>query len=754
MTTLNKILFIVESKGKSREVGFSFINLSTKSCNVGQFSDTYTNTGVLRHILKLEPDLLLMIEAGVPGSRIPNLISQKFPTLQIDYMDTVVHSHNDYIILLEKYCLTQKIESLKLVLSKKFYCQSSMIGLFQYLLRSITPPQGISFSLDSCDGCTLIDFYSIQNLELIRSIDGKGLCLLSSINHCLTQMGSRFLRQNIIQPPKELTTIYFRQKLLKSFLSSNVLLEGLQSILKEMPDLDNICSRIEQNPPKNPLSNLKTFLELMDAIKLSKKISLLLFIGEDFPTGEDENILLIKEALSSLFLDSIYNYLFKVLDDKAIQFTHRISDYQLCNLIRRGINSLLDVAHQTLEETIEDLMEYSKIFSSESGIEIKVKWNNQHKFIWTFSEKEIISGAGEAMEHLKIIKAGNTVLGCTNIELLKFNERIQESIEEIGNLSEGIIYEIRQMIQLNLYYILQLNEVLSLIDMIQGFAQYSIIQTTTTTTMNTPTFQNIKSNQKQYHLEITDAHHPILLKNKPITLKTSSSLNLITGPNMSGKSCLIKQIILLQIMAQIGMNLPLATMKTRTFSSIFTRIGSDDDLNSNASTFAVEMREISYMIEEGSSDSLIIIDELGRGTSVMDGLALTTAICEYLIEKGSFTFFVTHFPLLISYLRTFEVVNHLELCSDLTISDLALKSEIPTSIIEDYVRIKSLLEEGNLSDDLVNSGFYKKKERKRIYIKYCNLLFDLLKREKEEKKMSEDIKILSEKLNEELDIIY
>ncbi len=137
----------------------------------------------------------------------------------------------------------------------------------------------------------------------------------------------------------------------------------------------------------------------------------------------------------------------------------------------------------------------------------------------------------------------------------------------------------------------------------------------------------------------------------------------ITGGNMSGKSTFIKQVALLQIMAQMGCLVPAVEAQFALCRRICTRIGSDDDFESNASTFYVEMREASYILDDLDEDSLVLIDELGRGTSTTEGLALTTAICEELLRSRATILFVTHFEKLVSYLGTFSNVTRLTLCA-------------------------------------------------------------------------------------------
>lgn len=158
---------------------------------------------------------------------------------------------------------------------------------------------------------------------------------------------------------------------------------------------------------------------------------------------------------------------------------------------------------------------------------------------------------------------------------------------------------------------------------------------------------------------IKSGRHPVLDRLHPCDVVSNDTLMcqahsflLITGPNMSGKSTYLRQLALLTIMAHMGMFLPAEQAMIRLTDAVFTRIGSDDDMESNASTFFVEMREMAYAVNSLTTRSLVIVDELGRGTSTIDGLSITAAVCEVLAQTPAFIAMVTHFSQLVNYLRS------------------------------------------------------------------------------------------------------
>ncbi|KAK3083385.1 hypothetical protein FSP39_021201 [Pinctada imbricata] len=203
--------------------------------------------------------------------------------------------------------------------------------------------------------------------------------------------------------------------------------------------------------------------------------------------------------------------------------------------------------------------------------------------------------------------------------------------------TQSVVTELLSDIRDNIGCLYKLSETVAVVDMLQSFAHAC-------------TLSNYVRPEFTDTLAIKQGRHPILEKisveapvPNDVYASEDSNFIIITGPNMSGKSTYIRQIVLLQVLAQIGCFVPAVYASFRITDHIFTRIGSDDDMQTNSSTFMLEMREINYITQNASSRSLIITDELGRGTSAEEGVGICHAICEHLLKQKSFTFFTTHF---------------------------------------------------------------------------------------------------------------
>lgn len=251
---------------------------------------------------------------------------------------------------------------------------------------------------------------------------------------------------------------------------------------------------------------------------------------------------------------------------------------------------------------------------------------------------------------------------------MSLNERIHESLTEVYLMSDKAILDVVNFIRSEASVLYKVSECLAMLDMIQSFSHLCSLHQLGTIIhirlLVRPEFTDT--------LAIKKGRHPIrsLCIDSFVPNDTYASMEanlvLITGPNMSGKSTYLGQICLLSVMAQTGMFVPAEYASFRLCDRIFTRIGSDDNLDANASNFMVEMQQMSLILNNLTKHSLVIIDELGRGTSSSDGLSISFSICSYLLKRNCFVFFATHFTKLYKYFaKTLNVINlHLNVCME------------------------------------------------------------------------------------------
>lgn len=226
---------------------------------------------------------------------------------------------------------------------------------------------------------------------------------------------------------------------------------------------------------------------------------------------------------------------------------------------------------------------------------------------------------------------------CQTLELVKLNQKITDAHNEVVNMSDRTIQDLIEEVRTKIHPLFKISEGIAMLDMIAAFAQLV-------------TTQEYSKPEIIPTLAIKAGRHPVREKIQhdryvpnDVYADPSSRFQIITGCNMSGKSTYIRSIALMAVMAQVGCFVPAQYASFPMTHSLFARVSTDDNIEANVSTFASEMRETAFILRNMENRSLIIIDELGRGTSTTDGLAIAIAIAESLIESGAYVWFVTHF---------------------------------------------------------------------------------------------------------------
>uniref|UniRef100_A0AAY4A7J5 DNA mismatch repair proteins mutS family domain-containing protein n=1 Tax=Denticeps clupeoides TaxID=299321 RepID=A0AAY4A7J5_9TELE len=285
---------------------------------------------------------------------------------------------------------------------------------------------------------------------------------------------------------------------------------------------------------------------------------------------------------------------------------------QKCYAVRPNINEFLDIARRAYTEIVDDIAGLVNHLAEKYGLPLRISFSTVRSFFIQMKLDGVTLPNGQLPpEFIKVTRYKNNY-SFTTSDLIKMNDRCDEALREIFHMSYVHLH-------LTLLFF--------------HFLGWCVIR---------PEFTDT--------LAIKQGHHAILehiAGQQPVSnncyISEGSNFVIITGPNMSGKSTYLKQVALCQIMAQIGSFVPAEYASFRIADQIFTRIGVDDDFETNSSTFMVEMKEVAYIVQNVSDRSLIIIDELGRGTSAEEGIGICHAVCEFLLNLKAFTLFATHY---------------------------------------------------------------------------------------------------------------
>ncbi|KAI9734447.1 MAG: MutS protein msh4 [Claussenomyces sp. TS43310] len=302
--------------------------------------------------------------------------------------------------------------------------------------------------------------------------------------------------------------------------------------------------------------------------------------------------------------------------------------------VKSGVNGLLDVARQTYKEATEDVHQHVSEINQHHEMQAETRYDNKRRYYLRVPETDFEQ---DNIPEILINRfRRKSYVECQTLHLMKLNQRIEDSHQEVILMSDKTIQELLEDVRGEIPALFRVCEGIALLDMIASFS-------------NLVTLHDYCRPELTDCLAISAGRHPIReaqsAKFVPngIYATQQSRFQIITGCNMSGKSTYIRSVALLTIMAQIGSFVPAQSAYLPIIHQLFARISMDNSVEANVSTFAAEMRETAFILRNINAKSLVIIDELGRGTSTRDGLAIALSIAEALVDSHAFVWFATHF---------------------------------------------------------------------------------------------------------------
>lgn len=477
----------------------------------------------------------------------------------------------------------------------------------------------------------LFDNNTKNNLELIETLKNKER--INSLFHLLdknkTAMGSRFLKFNIENPLTSKSELERRYDFVAKLSTEFILRDELIKSLANVYDLERLTSRISYgNVNAKDLLQLKNSLFYLPTIK---------------------NILQeLKYDKDIITLEEVYSLLDKAINENA-PYTLKEG-----SLIKKGYNKELDELKGIKEGNKDFILNIEAEEKKKTNIKtLKVGYNKIFGYYI-----EVSKGQKHLIKDEYGYERKQTLANCERYTtpILKEKENIiLNANDKIINLEYKLFMDVREFVKRYTKDIQEVAKVISEVDCLQSFSivsdNYSYVR---------PTLTNDQV------VKIIDSRHPVVervlndnyVKNNIIMDKNTNIL-LITGPNMAGKSTYMRQFAITVIMAQIGCFVPATSCKIPIFDKIFTRIGASDDLVGGDSTFMVEMKEANYALKEATKNSLILFDELGRGTATYDGMSLAQAILEYIHDKiEAKTLFSTHYHELTTLEKTLSKLKN------------------------------------------------------------------------------------------------
>lgn len=477
------------------------------------------------------------------------------------------------------------------------------------------------------DNYMQLDATALRNLELVKNMKdgGKRGTLLGVLDFTQTSMGARKLRSCIESPLLDLGKIYERQSAVAELLDNTTLREYLTEQLKAVYDLERIISRLEVGS-----ANARDLVALRTSLGVLPAIQGLLSSSADR--------LLQKLSRAMHLHQDIFEELSKAIVDEP-PFSIREG-----GMIKEGYHSELDELQLIAKDNKTWMQNFETKIKEETGIKtMKVGYNKVFGYYIEVSKGQTSAVPDYFVRKQTLVNAERYIVP----ELKEFENKILGAKEKIQTLEYYLFNELRDMIRAQVVELQETARAIGVADVLLSLAmaayKYNYIR---------PTLNN------NGDIAITDGRHPVVerLLDKEIFVPNNVNLNnteermiVITGPNMAGKSTYMRQVALLVLMTQMGSFIPARQANICPVDKIFTRVGASDDLATGQSTFMVEMNEVAQILHNATKNSLIILDEVGRGTSTFDGMSIARAVMEYIHSKiKAKTLFATHYHQLIA----------------------------------------------------------------------------------------------------------
>lgn len=622
--TSKKNNFLLSVHKEKEKYGVALVDVST-----GEFLVSEGNLEKLLHIVHtFDPSEIIYQRSAELPSQLKNKNSFKLEDWAFQYNFAYEKLTNHFKTNSLK---GFGIEELKLGITAAgsifaYLVEDTHHALLQHITKIQLIPQ---------DDYLMMDHFTLRNLEIVYPSHPQGKSLLDIIDKTSTPMGGRLLRRRLILPLKSVDEINRRLNLIEFFNKEDHLKYEIQQLLKSISDLDRLMGKLasEKISPKE----LGYFRQSLMNIHQIKNLL--------HPFAE---VLAWIEPLNNLeeLIQYLQNYLNEELPvniAKGNVIKSGISedlDY-LRGLQSKGKNFLDEMCEREIERTGISSLKIS--FNGVFGYFIEVRNTHKDKVPADWIRKQTLVNAERYITE----------------ELKEYEEQILGAEEKISKIEHELYRKVCENVMIYIDAIQENSKIIGELDCGVGFSELAVSESYTRPILN-----------DSFAIELKEARHPIIenalplgekyIPNDLFLDKDSQQIIMVTGPNMAGKSAILRQTAIICLMAQIGSFVPAKHAEIGVLDKIFTRVGATDNISAGESTFMVEMNEAANILNNISDRSLILLDEIGRGTSTYDGVSIAWAIAEYLHQHPTQakTLFATHYHELNEMTVNFERIKN------------------------------------------------------------------------------------------------
>ena len=634
----NKNNYIMSVYKSGIYFGIAVCDVSTGDFRATQIKETNNFSAALDEISRYSPAEIVVNNLMYDTTEEIAKIRERFQ-IYISKQEDNKFSNN-VEELTSKYNVVDESEN-KIEINDKTLCICAINGLLTYILETQKT------NLDHINKIILynntkymcLDINARRNLELTEKLRDKSKkgTLLWVLDKTSTSMGGRRLRRWINDPLLDIEKINKRLNSVKELKDNPILRGDIADLLKKVYDIERLVGKISYGN-----ANARDLISLKNSVKQLPELKKIMSNTEST---------LLKELHNELdILEDIYNII-----DVAIVEEPPISVKE-GGIIKKGYNEEIDKLKMATTDGKNWLIQLEANEREKTGIKgLKVGFNKVFGYYIEVTKSNISLVPDRYIRKQTLTNGERYVTE----ELKKLENELLGAEEKVINLEYNAFCEIREIIEKQLLRIQRTADIVATLDVLNSFA--------------------IVAEDMNYCMPIVDnsgiidikgGRHPVIEKilpsgefvdNDTYLDKEDNRFSIITGPNMAGKSTYMRQVALITLMAQCGSFVPATFARLGVVDKIFTRIGASDDLSMGQSTFMVEMMEVATILKEATQNSLVILDEIGRGTSTYDGLSIAWAVAEYMSDKekcGAKTLFATHYHELIGLEQKIQGVKN------------------------------------------------------------------------------------------------
>ncbi|CAE7029934.1 MSH4 [Symbiodinium sp. CCMP2592] len=640
----DSVVALIESR--AREIGFAAIHRRSMEFHITQFSDTASYNRALSQCLVLEPACVL-VSRSARGTSLLKLLEQalKATGTQLSFLERRHFDETEGQALLEEASVTGLQHA---DFAEKFVAAAALTALWHFVEASADvrlQGSAVKVTFRAASQTMAIDASSARLLELVRGLREPGKCLLGLFS-CRTAGGLQLLRQSLLQPSVQLKEIQARQAAVEAFLRDEALFFQTQQLLPALGDMDVLLARLTGEPGRQGSHGIEWCkVTVRTALRLRNVFAALPLLADLLKSAPEEGLLAeARQLLCHRRFGELRKELERVLESNdgagargsAGRSRGSLAHCALMCAVRANASALLDVARSAWSESMQAIQHAHRALALQYP-ELQLRLEFAEKRGWFLSHTA--HGVIPSEFFHTSLKGTSARLASTTKELRSENFKLRQAEAEILKRTVEVLAGLLQELRSEATLLHGAAQAVAVLDLLAAFAGYALSSSCVRPEI---------SDSLEAPMAVKEGRHPLLDRLgsfEPVDFFVDGTCHFqtITGHNGGGKSTYLATMAQLVILAHTGSFVPAGYASFRLVTSLFTRMGTSDSIEASASSFLVEMKEASHILKNITSQSLVLVDELGRGTAHADGLAICVAVCERLLDLKVYTFFATHF---------------------------------------------------------------------------------------------------------------